>query len=94
MTTVFKYPLTTSTRHGHNVTDRLTLTLPKAAEIVHVGLDPNGTPCLWAVVDTKVGTEKVTVLTVGTGHPLPDDTDKHLGSFTQGPFVWHVFTAS
>lgn len=68
-----------------------TVDMPLSAEILHVGLDPQGAPCLWAIVETEMPTDDVTIYIVGTGHPMPTGCSKHLGSFVQTPFVWHVF---
>lgn len=67
---------------------------------LHVGIDPTGTPCVWGLVDpgNPEATVSFRVLIFGTGHPITgpeegnfDDEPKYLGSFVQGPFVWHVF---
>ena len=66
--------------------------MPQVAEIIHVGLDPRGMPCVWALVDTNYSLTPTTIYVVGTGNPAPNDVSRHLGSFVQTPFVWHVFT--
>lgn len=83
MITVYKYPI--------QITDKQYLTLPNGYHIVHVGLDPTGAPCIWALVDTERSLIQETVYVVGTGHLLPFRADRHLGSFVDGSFVWHVF---
>lgn len=87
MDTVYKYPL--------QLMDRQTIALPEDAEILHIGPDPAGAPCLWARVDTDVVTTARTFVIVGTGHPifLVDDSKppEHIGSYIQNGFVWHVF---
>lgn len=65
--------------------------LPDGAKVVHAGLDPTGAPCVWAEVDTEAKTKKTTFFLIGTGHEIPDKTT-HLGSFIDGPFVWHVYS--
>lgn len=84
MRTIHKYPI--------QIADNQNLEVPHGAAIIHVGIDPTGAPCIWADVDTdnyKVG---FPVLVRGTGHPIPSGAC-HVGSFAQGPFVWHVFTS-
>lgn len=86
MQTIWKFPFA--------VTDEQTIDMPAEAEIIHVGLDPHGDPCLWAAIPrTDAGPEHRLIEVLGTGNPIPDrDGERvHLGSFTQGPFVWHIF---
>jgi len=83
MKTIYKYPI--------QITDEQEIQMPCDANVIHAGLDPQGTPCLWVEVDTAAPTEPVSVLVVGTGNPMPYVAHTHLGSFVQGPFVWHVF---
>lgn len=81
--TIWKYPLTIS---GSDY-----LEIPWRFQPLHVGLDPEGTPCLWCSVDPSTKRESRKIATVGTGHPLPDDRTKYIGTFNDGPFVWHVY---
>lgn len=83
MKTIYKYPI--------EITDSQEVEMPINAEAIHAGLDPQGTPCVWATVDNQNATEAVTVLVVGTGNPIPQRARRHVGSFNQGPFVWHIF---
>jgi hypothetical protein len=83
MITIYKYPI--------GIVDEQQVRMPCGASIIHVGLDPQGDPCLWAQVDTQQALEHVTIFVVGTGEPFPEDSEMHLGSFVQGPFVRHVF---
>lgn len=83
MKTIYKYPI--------QITDEQEITMPIGAEVIHAGLDPQGMPCLWAKVESDNPTEDVSVLVVGTGNPIMFHTERHVGSFVQGPFVWHVF---
>lgn len=83
MNTIYKYQFT--------IDDDQPLGLPEGADPVHVGLDPQGNPCVWAAVDTEAAIEERRLYVRGTGHPMPNDYKVMLGSFTQGPFVWHVF---
>ena len=85
MKTIYKYEF--------DIDDRQELFLPRSAEIIHAGLDPNGTPCLWAIVNKHDQELKTVTLYIrGTGHPLPEVPLKHLATINQGPFMWHVFT--
>lgn len=83
MKTIYKYPI--------KITNEQEISMPQDAKVIHAGLDPQGTPCVWAVVDTERETEPVSILVYGTGNPMNYFPHEHVGSFTQGPFVWHVF---
>ncbi len=83
MKTVWKFPFA--------ITRDQPIDLPARAEVLHVGLDPEGTPCLWARVDSDAPKVEHSLHISGTGHPVPDGDNKHLGSFNHGPFVWHVW---
>lgn len=83
MIAVWKFPI--------EVTRDQTIEVPDNPKVLHVGLDPEGTPCLWCQVLTTNERVKLPVSVVGTGHPVPQGR-AHRGSFIDGPFVWHVYT--
>ena len=83
MKTIYKYPI--------EITDKQEIQMPFGAEVIHAGLDPQGMPCLWATVESANSPEPVLVGVVGTGNPMPLHAERHVGSFVQGPFMWHVF---
>ena len=88
MKTIYKYSL--------SIVEEQTLTVPASFVPLHVGLDPQDHPCLWGAVDTASPKQTIKVFIVGTGNPLPegvnlDSSTYHVGSFVQGPFMWHVF---
>lgn len=68
------------------------LEMPRGAEILHVGSDPAGHTCVWArfISNNEFILEKRAICIVGTGHEHEADL-KYLGTFIQGPFVWHAF---
>ena len=83
MKTVWKYPI--------EITDEQIVPALFGASPIYVGLDPKGFPCIWCdVEDTKPGNESLRISIRGTGHPSPENVT-YLGSFIQGPFVWHVY---
>jgi hypothetical protein len=67
--------------------------MPKGAEILSVQIQ-NGemfNACIWAKVSSENELEKRQFLVVGTGHTF-DDTDMvYIGTYQDGPFVWHLF---
>ena len=84
MNTIWKYPL--------EITDYQEIEMPQGARLLHVGLDPAGVPCVWAEVVTDSRPKKIVPLyVVGTGNPVPFGASEHVGSFNDGPFVWHVY---
>ena len=83
--TIWKYLL--------ELTDEQTVNMPRSAEVLHVGIDPNGSLCVWALVDPNTMPEDRVFFVHGTGFPVPSGR-RHLGSVTLGPFVWHVFEPS
>lgn len=86
MKTIWKFPLV--------ITDRQTVPIPENGVPIHVGLDPHGNPCIWCEIPSiNIDRGLLEVFIVGTGNEMPDRAENHLGSFIQGPFVWHVYTA-
>ncbi|MCC8153095.1 MAG: hypothetical protein LIP01_02085 [Tannerellaceae bacterium] len=86
MKKIFKYPI--------EVTDCQVLTLPAEAEILTVQVQ-DGTPCLWAMVDTQATeAEEIKIRIIGTGHNIPDADDlSYINTFQMsgGRLVFHVF---
>lgn len=82
--TVWKYEL--------DVTDEQKIELPVGAKLLHVGVQ-RGKPCLWAEVNPDAATAEHTIITVGTGHRLPDTNVEHVGTYLllDGDFVGHVY---
>jgi len=83
MKTIYKYPIA--------ITEEQEITMPQGAEVIHAGVDPQGNPCVWAMVDTRNEPEPMSILVYGTGAPMAYTPERHVGSFNDGPFVWHVF---
>lgn len=76
--------------------------MPKGAQITLVGWqgDDPAQLAIWAEVECAngpslegVALERWDLLVIGTGHPMPAEYLKHLGSVIAGPFVWHVYRA-
>jgi hypothetical protein len=84
MKTIYKYPI--------QITDEQDLEIPHGYPL-HVGLDPQGVPCIWFQVNTDHLKSKVKIHIIGTGNPIPDAAIFYIGSFVQSPFVWHVYTS-
>lgn len=65
------------------------LEIPSDPDILHVDVQ-HGDPCLWARVDPDRPFAKYTFYIVGTGHDIPPGL-AHVGTWQEGPFVWHLF---
>jgi hypothetical protein len=82
--TIWKYVL-------DNRPCRLTLFLPRGAEILHVA-NQNGQIFAWALVDPKQDLLFREIEIVGTGNSLDTHSSrKYIGTVHLDPFVWHVF---
>ncbi len=82
MSTVYKYPF--------QVDDDVRIDMPIGAEILLIETQ-NGVPTIWAQVNPKATYVTRRFRVVGTGHPFESDRVKHVGSFQQPPFVWHLY---
>jgi hypothetical protein len=85
MKTIWKFPL--------EVTDFQHIKVPKGYRILTVRVQYDR-PTLWAMVDpneTDVGPVEIRIF--GTGHPMPDDPGRYIGTFQMsgGSLVFHVF---
>ena len=81
MKTIYKYQLTLSDNP---------ISMIKGAEILTVKLQ-NGTPTLWALVDEDEYLQESRLIVIrGTGHTIEDNA-KHITTYMDDPFVWHVF---
>lgn len=87
-------------KYGFPIADRVRLSMPRGAEIVHVAaqghpaFSPNGEAAfVWALVDPEAITEERRFRLAGTGHDLPDEGLEHVGSFLmqEGLLVFHLF---
>lgn len=83
MKTIWKYVL--------QLEEKQNFDMPIGAEILSCGLDPMGQISIWAMVDTEKDYIGRQIVIVGTGNPVPTGL-KFIGSVTQGPFMWHIFT--
>lgn len=85
MKTIYKYPIA--------ITRFQSIYVQPKAKPVHVGLDPQGQPCIWCEAETAANErELLDIFVIGTGHELSCEARNHIGSFVQGLFVWHIYT--
>jgi len=77
--------------HKHKLFDTTTINLPLGTQVMHVGLDPNGTKCLWAL-EPQHGKdiEERTFEIRATGEEVTNMHHYH-GTILDDPFVWHIF---
>lgn len=66
--------------------------IPKGATFLSADIQ-NGQPQMWWLVNPEAGVRELRGFRiVGTGHPtIREGRDKHLATFQQPPFVWHLF---
>jgi hypothetical protein len=67
--------------------------MPKGAEILMIDIQ-NGqmfNAQMWVKVDTENEMEKRMFEVIGTGQNFDDTNKKYVGTYQDGPFVWHVF---
>jgi len=69
-----------------------TIEMPIGAEILGVQVQRDE-PRLWAMVDPSAPKEKRQFKIYGTGHTMPDNPGKYVGTFqiAEGTFIFHVF---
>ncbi len=83
---VHKYPF--------KIGDPVRIEMPSIYKPLHVECQ-NGIPCLWAMVDPDDPLDGFSEFRLfATGQPIPVELDarlEHLGTFQQGPYVWHLF---
>lgn len=86
MQRIFKYPL--------QITDVQSIAIPRAAKFLHVGDNPEGMLCLWALVDDSNPLVNTEICIVGTGNYFPDAAQwpNYIGTAVMRPLVWHVFS--
>lgn len=87
MKTIWKYPF--------SIVPTTYVTVQYGAKIIHVGLDPEGQPCIWCEVNTLEAKreESIELFIVGTGHGLPSKALVHRGSFDdEHSCMWHVYS--
>ena len=85
MNTIYKYRL--------SVQDRQEICIPSGASLLSVQMQ-NGTPCLWALVNTGNPLEEVVIRMYGTGHEVTNPgTLEFIGTFQYVEYglVYHVF---
>ena len=83
MKTIYKYEIP--------IKSEFKIDLPEGAEILKVD-DQRGMACIWALVNTDHIKVERRFTNKGTGHEIRNDEYlKHIGSFFQGVFVWHLF---
>jgi hypothetical protein len=84
MQTIYKYELPFRTA------GKQTIPIPRGFNILHVGLQ-GGKLYAWAEITCDEPKVDFHYEVVGTGWELELGPRKHLTTFHDGPFVWHVY---
>ncbi len=82
MAVVYKYPFA--------IDDEIAIKMPFAATILLVEAQ-YGVPTIWALVQPEAAETIRRFRIVGTGHPFDETNLRHVASFQEEPFVWHMF---
>lgn len=84
MKTIWKFSL--------GVMDEQTIPMPIGAHILHVARQ-GGVPQLWAEVMTNTPTSPRVIRMFGTGHPMPNNPGRYIGTFQMlgDALVFHVY---
>ena len=72
------------------MTGRQMVTMPENARPLAVQVQ-GSVPVMWALVDSSRRSEDREFVMYGTGQRLPDAPGTYLGTFQNGPFVFHLF---
>jgi len=91
MKTIYKYLLTNHIRGGNNGK----VSMPREAKVLSVQM-VRGEAVIYALVDHRLPTVQRTFQVYGTGHPMPENPGRYLGTFQflKGELVFHVFDPS
>lgn len=81
MRTIYKYEIP--------IMDKFTYSLPIDSEVVFVAIQ-NNVPTMWIEHYTTAEYIEHTFYVEGTGHEIVPNA-KHVGSFIQRQFVWHLY---
>lgn len=82
MKKIFKYNLQTGVK---------TVMIPEGSEILCVKRQLNE-PVMYALVDPDKPERPIQVCVYGTGHPIPDDNGRYIGTImVHGIICWHIF---
>lgn len=84
MNTIYKYPFP--------ITDLFELKMPAGSKVI-TAMMQNGTPCLWAEVDTEKQMETKRFAVLRTGDPISRmiRTKKYIATFQHDVFIWHLY---
>jgi hypothetical protein len=85
MRTIHKYKLDAL----HSMRGTQIVALPSAFLILHLDVQ-NGVPCLWVEVEDSTPRYNHTFTRYGTGWEIEGD-EIHIGTYMDGPYVWHVY---
>lgn len=87
MQTIWKFKL--------EIKDEQKIMMPSGSLILQTVQIQNNEVVIWAVCTPSDTVEEVTILTFGTGHPIPEEITnkklKYIGTYQKDWFVGHVF---
>lgn len=74
--------------------DTVIVRMPRGSHLLRTAMAVGpDTMAIWAVVDPEEPIVERAIRIIGTGNPLHDDIalDKHVGTVSMPPFIWHVW---
>lgn len=87
MQTIWKFEL--------KIEDEQVITMPAGSKILQTVQIQEGKVVIWAFCTPSDKKEKVTIMTYGTGNPIPDEITPmkliYIGTYQKDWFVGHVF---
>lgn len=90
--TIHKYAIPFASGTGEH--GRFSIETHEEGKFLHVALQPHPmggpVPVIWAEVDTDSKPETEELVVLGTGSEVPKGA-QHLGTWLDGPFVWHLY---
>lgn len=90
MRRIWKFPITPNSIEDHQY--EFEIKMPYGSKLLHVGLDGQGVPAVWAEVFTDRRSVLRRFLSVGTGHGSPPDSAPFVGTIVLSDgYVFHIY---
>ena len=83
MIRIYKYPL--------EIKERQVVRLPRTSEFLSVINQNDKIVMYWKIDDTEDMFVDEEIYVIGTGNPMDERIDYHLGTVKIGDYVWHIF---
>ena len=81
-------------KYKFDIVSEQTIIIHRTHKFLKAGLDPQGNRCVWFAVNTDSVPIHYKLYVVPTGGEIPHDAHRHLESFNEDFYVWHLFSCS